>query len=72
MNQLSVTGKINLERASESNIMFAGALISQEANQNPIDPAFLAATRQCHIFDVVPAVTAASLAPFDGKRCSQD
>jgi hypothetical protein len=41
MKRLSVTGKIIQEHATESNIMFAGALVSQEANQNPVDPAFL-------------------------------
>ena len=62
MKRLSVTGKIIQEHATESNIMFAGALVSQEASQNPIDPAFLALARERHIFDVVPAVTASSLA----------
>ena len=41
------------------------ALTSQEANQDPIDLAFLAAARERHIFDAVPAVTAVSFQPFD-------
>ena len=41
MNQLAVTGVIPLEHATESDVLFAGALASQEANQDPIDLAFL-------------------------------
>jgi len=65
MNQLAVTGVIPLEHATESDVLFAGALASQEANQDPIDLAFLAAARERHIFDTVPAVTAVSFKPFD-------
>src|SRR5579862_4726993 len=36
LNQLAVTGVIPLEHASESDVLFAGALASQEANQDPI------------------------------------
>ena len=68
MNQLAVTGVIPLERATESDVLFAGALASQEANQDPIDLAFLAAAKDRHIFDGVPAVTPVSFAPFDAKN----
>ena len=51
MNQLAVTGVIPLERATEADVLFAGALASQEANQDPIDLAFLAAAKERHIFD---------------------
>jgi len=54
MNQLAVTGVIPLEHASESDVLFAGALASQEANQDPIDHAFLAAAKDRHVFDVLP------------------
>src|SRR6202035_1392408 len=54
MNQLAVTGLIPLERATESDVLFAGALASQEANQDPIDLAFLATAKDRHIFDAVP------------------
>ncbi|HEX7499168.1 MAG TPA: HAD-IC family P-type ATPase, partial [Polyangia bacterium] len=37
MNQLAVTGVIPLEHATEADVLFAGALASQEANQDPID-----------------------------------
>lgn len=65
MNQLAVTGVIPLEQAMESDVLFAGALASQEANQDPIDLAFLAAAKERRIFNDVPAVTPVSFAPFD-------
>ena len=68
MNQLAVTGVIPLEHATESDVLFAGALASQEANQDPIDLAFLAAAKERHVFDGVPAVTTVSFAPFDAKN----
>lgn len=67
MNQLAVTGVIPLDRATESDVLFAGALASQEANQDPIDLAFLAAAKDRHVFDGAPAVTTVSFAPFDAK-----
>lgn len=68
MNQLAVTGVIPLEHATEANVLFAGALASQEANQDPIDLAFLAASKERHIFDNLPKVTPVSFAPFDAKN----
>jgi plasma-membrane proton-efflux P-type ATPase len=68
MNQLAVTGVIPLEQATETDVLFAGALASQEANQDPIDLAFLAAAKERHIFDGRPAVTPVSFAPFDAKN----
>jgi magnesium-transporting ATPase (P-type) len=68
MNQLAVTGVIPLERATEADVLFAGALASQEANQDPIDLAFLAAAKERHIFDNLPKVAAVSFAPFDAKN----
>jgi H+-transporting ATPase len=68
MNQLAVTGVIPLENAKESDVLFAGALASQEANQDPIDLAFLAAAKAHHVFDGVPAVKPVSFAPFDAKN----
>ena len=68
MNQLAVTGVIPLEHSTESDVLFAGALASQESNQDPIDLAFLAAAKAHHIFDDVPAVTPVSFAPFDAKN----
>src|ERR1019366_537210 len=67
MNQLAVTGVIPLADATDADVLFAGALASQEANQDPIDLAFLAAAKAHHVFDGVPSVTPVSFAPFDAK-----
>jgi H+-transporting ATPase len=67
MNKLTVTGVIPLEKATEAEVLFAGALASQESNQDPIDLAFLAAAKEHHVFDGLPAVTPVSFAPFDAK-----
>ena len=67
INQLTVTGVIPLEKATEADVLFAGALASQEANQDPIDLAFLAAAKEHHVFDGLPAVTPVSFSPFDAK-----
>jgi H+-transporting ATPase len=58
---------IPLEHATEANVLIAGALASQESNQDPIDLAFLAAAKAQHVFDGLPAVTPVSFAPFDAK-----
>jgi plasma-membrane proton-efflux P-type ATPase len=68
MNQLVVTEVIPLEQASESDVLSAGALASQEANQDPIDRAFLAVAKERHIFDHQPKVAPVSFAPFDAKN----
>lgn len=68
MNRLAVTGVIPLEHATDADVLFAGALASQEANQDPIDLAFLAAAKERHVFDGLPAVSPISFAPFDAKN----
>ncbi len=67
MNQLAVTGVVPLARATEADVLLAGALASQEANQDPIDLAFLAAAKAHKVFDGSPSVTPVSFAPFDAK-----
>jgi H+-transporting ATPase len=67
MNQLAVTDVIPLAQAKEADVLFAAALASQEANQDPIDFAFLAAAKAKNIFDGFPAVTPVSFVPFDAK-----
>ena len=67
MNQLAVTGVIPLEHATEADVFAAGALASEEANQDPIDLAFLTAARERHIFDHLPKATPVTFAPFDAK-----
>jgi plasma-membrane proton-efflux P-type ATPase len=68
MNQLAVTGVIPLEGATETDVLCAGALASQEANQDPIDLAFLAAAKEQHLLDRVASITAVSFIPFDGTN----
>lgn len=67
MNQLAVTGVIPLSQAKEADVLAAGALASQESNQDPIDLAFLAAATARHVFDGLAAVTPVSFTPFDAK-----
>jgi H+-transporting ATPase len=68
MNQLAVTGVDPLEQATESDVLFAGALASQEANQDPIDLAFLAAAKDRQIFDKYPRFVPVSFEPFDATN----
>ena len=68
MNQLAVTGVIPLEHATDADVLGAGALASQDANQDPIDLAFLAAARDRRVFDNLPAFTPVSFAPFDASN----
>jgi H+-transporting ATPase len=68
MNQLAVTCVIPLEQATETDVLFAGALASQAANQDPIDLAFLAAAKERNVFGGAPPVTPVSFAPFDAKN----
>lgn len=67
MNRLTVTGVIPLGQASEADVLAAGALASQAANQDPIDLAFLAAAQDRRIFDEMPAIMPVSFMPFDAK-----
>jgi H+-transporting ATPase len=67
-NQLAITGVIPLENASEADVLLAGALASQEANQDPIDLAFLAEAKQRRIFENLPKASVISFAPFDAKN----
>ena len=68
MNQLAVTEVIPLEQATDADVLIAGALASQEANQDPIDLAFLAAAKERHVFDNLPTFAPVSFAPFDAKN----
>jgi len=67
MNQLAVTGVIPLDHWTEADVLVAGSSASQEANQDPIDRAFLTAARERHVFTGVTSVTALSFKPFDPK-----
>ena len=67
LNQLAVTGVMPLGEATEADVLYAGALASQEANQDPIDLAFLAAAKARAVVDHGAAATVVSFAPFDAK-----
>jgi H+-transporting ATPase len=67
MNRLVVTGVIALGQATEEDVLRDGALASQEANQDPIDLAFLAEAKARKAFDARPTAKPVSFAPFDAK-----
>ncbi len=66
-NQLAVTGVIPIGHATEAGVLAAGALASQEANQDPIDLAFLAAAKARGAFNNIAPATPISFIPFDAK-----
>ncbi|PKO83169.1 MAG: plasma-membrane proton-efflux P-type ATPase [Betaproteobacteria bacterium HGW-Betaproteobacteria-11] len=68
LNRMAVTGVIPLAQATEADVLFTAALASQEANQDPIDLAFLAAAKERHVFDGVLALTPISFVPFDATN----
>jgi len=68
MNQLAVAGVIPVNGASEVDVLSAGALASEEANQDPIDLAFLAAAKDRRIFEGQSKTTPISFAPFDAAN----
>ena len=47
MNKLSVANVIPLNGYGEQEVILYGALASQEANQDPIDLAFISVARWC-------------------------
>jgi len=65
MNKLSVANVIPLNGFNEKEVVFYGALASQEANQDPIDLAFLAAAKQKNLTD--PSFVQKTFVPFDPK-----
>jgi H+-transporting ATPase len=67
-NQLAITAVIPLQHASEAEVLLAGALASQEANQDPIDLAFLAEAKRRRSFENLPKISVISFAPFDAKN----
>lgn len=68
MNQLAVIGVMPLASATEAEVLFAGALASQDTNQDPIDLAFLAAAKAHQVFDGVPSVTPIAFTPSDATN----
>jgi len=49
MNKLSVEEEVAINREGEKDVILYGALASQEADQDPIDLAFLSAAKKSHI-----------------------
>jgi magnesium-transporting ATPase (P-type) len=64
-NQLAITGVTAMGTATESEVLRAGALASQESNQDPIDLAFLIKAKAQKLFDGEAAFTTISFSPFD-------
>jgi len=67
-NRLAVTEVIPLGSATEAEVLSAGALASQDANQDPIDLAFLAAASERHLSDGSPRIEKISFTPFDARN----
>ncbi len=67
MNRLTVTDVMPVGTATVADVLVAGALASQESNQDPIDLAFLEAAKLRHAIDDLTAVTPLSFRPFDAK-----
>ncbi len=65
MNRLTVAGVLPWSRFAEIDVLLYGALASQEANQDPIDVAFLAAARERRVFDHAPVMKPLSFTPFE-------
>lgn len=66
MNKLSITNAIPLNGFTEKDVILYGALASQEANQDPIDLAFISLAKQENLF--TEAFVQKSFVPFDPKN----
>jgi len=64
-NQLMVTGVIPLGAATQDDVVAAGALASEESDQDPIDLAFLAASKARTTAASAASVQRVSFVPFD-------
>jgi len=65
MNKLFIEEEIPTNGFSKSDVLLYGALASQEANHDPIDIAFLAATAEAHIS--LDGYLQTEFVPFDSK-----
>jgi H+-transporting ATPase len=65
MNKLFVEEEVPTDGFSESDVLLYGALASKEANQDPIDLAFLSAVAEAHAS--LDAYTQVDFVPFDPK-----
>ena len=64
MNKLSVTNLVPINGFNESELILYGALASQEANQDPIDIAFISAAKERNLLDE-RKYSLAKFVPFD-------
>jgi H+-transporting ATPase len=67
MNRLGVTGVVPLAGFTPQDVLLHGALASEEANQDPIDLAVLAAARQPDIVDQISSIRTIRFTPFDPR-----
>jgi H+-transporting ATPase len=65
MNKLFVEEEVPLNGFGEGDVLLYGALASKEANQDPIDVAFLTAATQAHL--PLDAYSQTEFVPFDPK-----
>ena len=68
LNQLAVKEVLVQGKVTEAEVLAAGALASQEANQDPIDRAFLAAASQRHALGPMASARQVSFTPFEAKN----
>jgi magnesium-transporting ATPase (P-type) len=68
LNRLAVMDVIPLPSATEADVLAAGSLASQEADQDPIDMAIIAAARERRAQQDVTSAVPVSFIPFDAKR----
>jgi H+-transporting ATPase len=68
MNQLSIVSITTFGEMTEEDVLYAGALASQEANQDPIDLSFLGKAKADHLLDNLQSVKIISFTPFNTKN----
>ena len=68
MNQLAISEVTPMSSFTEADVLCAGALASQESDQDPIDLAFLAAVKDKKLLDQAAKFKPISFAPFDAKN----
>ena len=68
LNQLAVAGVIPQGGSTEATILISGALASQDANQDPIDLAFITAVKEHHLLDNPSQIKTISFEPFEAKK----
>jgi len=64
-NRLAITGVVPIDGWTSQDVLRSGALASEEANQDPIDLAFLAAARQLDGAGQTSSIRTIQFTPFD-------